>query len=238
MADDPPRAGQNGNSQENTGQNNNNGLGQNGTAVPRKNLKCTCEFPRIYTNDDSKKNGTVRKVMRTEFLKTSDGTEYTRPHVCGPNPNEWREAPQPVRPSTPQKNKSLWVVRQRQFGQDNHWSLFAAVDDNSVAPEGRVWQINGVPGEVMYWAHRHPKPGIKIFISATFMDKLLVCETLSEIDEARVEQIAHSIKPPGPSKLKRGNCKTWVWEVLDQLVKEGITTADVAAKARELEPFV
>lgn len=98
----------------------------------------------------------------------------------------------------------------------------------------------------MFYAHRKPEPGIEIFISASFMDSILVCDTLSDEWEAKVDEIANTIKAPGPMQspnkdgrkvdFKRGTCRTWVWQVLDQLVEEGITTAAVAAQARELQP--
>lgn len=227
-----------------------NGTGIIGTAASRNGTgfrKCTCEFPRVYTGEDSRENlnGMIKKVVRTEFLKTADGAEYTRPHVCDPNPNQWSEVVQPVRPKTPPRYKSLWVVRQTQIGKNPHWSLFAAVDDDSDTPKGRVWQVNGDPDVGMHYAHRPPEDAVAMFLTRSFLDNLLVCSTLDEGQEAKLDTIANTIKPPGPSqtspkqprKIKfRGTCRTWVWDVLDRLVQEGITTAEVAAKARDLQP--
>lgn len=228
-------------SQNGTGQN-----GQNGTAAAPI---CFCRFPRIYTDNDGKEIGKIKRILKTETLQMHNGARYTRSHVCtGNNPNEWREVAPPVRPKTPPKYKSLWVVRQTQIGRNPHWSLFAAYDDDNDGMKGRVWQVNGDPDVGMFYAHRSSVPGVAIFISASFLDSILVCKNLSEAWEARVDEIANTIKAPGPSAsqsnkskgrkidLQRGTCRTWVWEVLDQLAEEGITTTNIAAKARALQP--
>ncbi|KAI7779780.1 hypothetical protein LA080_000377 [Diaporthe eres] len=218
---------------------------QNATAA----RQCTCKFPRIHTDDDGKEIGTINKIMRNEFLYTSDGTKYSRRHVCDPNPNQWKEINKPVRPKTPPKEKTLWVVRQSQVEKNPHWSLFAAVDDDSDSPRGRVWQVNGDPDVGMFYAHRNSVPGVAIFISASFLDSILVCDALTEEWEARVDEIANTIKPPGPPEtptngqgrkidFQRKTCKNWVWDVLDRLAEEGITSPAVPAKARSLQPFV
>lgn len=241
--------GQNGAGQNGTGQK--NGPGENGTSqnsTGQNGTACSCEFPKIYTDDDGK-TGKIKRIIKTETLQMNDGSRYTRSHVCGNhNPNEWREVAPPVRPKTPPRYKSLWVVRQTQISRNPHWSLFAAFDDDNDGMKGRIWQVNGDPDVGMFYAHRSSVPGVAIFISASFLDSILVCENLTEDWEARVDEIANTIRAPGPSAsqsnkakgrkldLQRGTCRTWVWEVLDRLVEEGITTATVAAKARELQP--
>lgn len=79
------------------------GRGHNGTV----SQKCTCEFPRTYTDDDGNEIGKIKRILKTETLQMNDGARYSRPHVCDPNPNEWREVIPPVRPKTPPKHKSL-----------------------------------------------------------------------------------------------------------------------------------
>lgn len=85
-----------------------------------------------------------------------------------------------------------------------------------------------------------------MFLTKSFLDKLLIC-TLDEDQEAELDNITNTIKPPGPSQtspkqrrkinFRRGTCRTWVWDVLDQLVTKGIATANVVAKARALQPM-
>lgn len=215
---------------------------------PAAAVNCTCEFPKAYVDDDGKYGGKIKRILKTETLETNDGVHFTRPHVCGTNPNAWRAVNPPVRPKTPPSHKSLWVVRQTQIGKNPHWSLFAAVDDDSDTPKGRVWQVNGDPDVGMHYAHRPPEDGVAMFLTRTFLDSLLVSSTLDERQEATLDMITEAIKPPGPSQtspnskerrkidLRRGTCRTWVWEVLDRLVEEGITTPGVAAKARDLQP--
>lgn len=99
----------------------------------------------------------------------------------------------------------------------------------------------------MHYAHRPPQDGVAMFLTKTFLDDLLVC-TLNEDQEAELDKIANTIKPPGagqtspgnkqPRKISmhRGTCRTWVWDVLDQLVTKGIAPKEVADKARELQP--
>lgn len=97
MADNLQATGQNGNDhngniQNGTGQKNSvgengtadthgqNGTGQNGAGQKKTTgatLKCTCEFPRVYRGDDGKEKGMIKKVLRTEFLKTTDGAEVS-----------------------------------------------------------------------------------------------------------------------------------------------------------------
>lgn len=220
----------------------------NGSAAARN---CACEFPKIYTDDSGKEIGKVKRILKTETLQMDDGARYSRPHVCDPvtNPNEWREVIPPVRPRTPPKHKSLWVVRQTQIDKNPHWSLFAAFDNDNDGTKGRIWQVNGDPDVGMFYAHRSSVPGVAIFISASFLDSILVCDALTEEWEARVDEIANTIKPPGPREtptngqgrkidFQRKTCKNWVWDVLDRLVEEGITSPAVPAKARSLQPPV
>ncbi|KAK7705567.1 hypothetical protein SLS64_007934 [Diaporthe eres] len=218
----------------------------NGTAAARN---CTCEFPKIYTDVDGKEVGKIKRILKTETLQMNDGARYSRPHVCDPNPNEWREVVPPVRPKTPPKHKCLWVVRQTQIDRNPHWSLFAAYDNDNDGTKGRIWQVNGDPDVGMFYAHRSSVPGVAIFISASFLDSILVCDALTEEWEAKVDEIANSIKPPGPPEsptngqgrkidFQRKTCKNWVWDVLDQLAEEGITSPAIPAKARSLQPPV
>lgn len=224
-------------SQKQTGQNT-----RNGTAVA---LKCTCKFPKVYT--DGQEIGTIKKIIKTETLQMKDGSRYSRRHVCEPQtPNEWREVIPPVMPKTPPKHKSLWVVRQTQISKNPHWSLFAAFDNDNDGTKGRIWQVNGDPDVGMHYAHCSSVPGVAVFISTSFLDSLLVCKRFTESMEARVDEIANTVKPPGPGSsppnkdqgrkidFHRGTCRTWVWDILDRLVEEGITTSDVATKARKL----
>jgi hypothetical protein len=205
---------------------------------------CDCIFPQTFSTG-ADETGTIYKVHITEFLHGEDGPTHSRQHACGFNPNHWRKVGETLRPLTPPKEKLLWVVRQRQEGKSPHWSLFAALDDNSDAPRGRVWQVNGDSEIGMRYAHRGPDDAFALFLTASFVDKLLVCDHLSEQWEAKVDEIANTIKPPGPRQpatggrtrrrgLQLGDCKTWVWEVLDELVKEGIVLGELAKRAREL----
>jgi len=205
--------------------------------------QCACSFPRPFSSEDVV--GTIRRVLRTEFLNVEDGTTYSRKHVCGSNPNQWRQVGEALRPFTPPPDKLLWVVRQHQQGKGPHWSLFAAFDDNSDAPKGRVWQVTGDPDVGMRYTHRGPEKALPIFLTRSFADKFLVCDNLSEQWEAKVDEIANIVKPPGPPQegnadqprkidFRRGTCKTWLWEVLDQLVKEGIVSSEAAENARKL----
>lgn len=205
---------------------------------------CTCIFPQQFSEDGN--TGTITKVFKTEFLVIDSEPPYSRQHVCGHNPNKWKLTSKPVRPKIPPPNKSLWVVRQTQVGKNPHWSLFAAADDDTDSPRGRIWQVNGDPDVGMFYAHRSADPGVAIFISASFLDKLLVCNQLGEDWEAKVDEIANTIKPPGPLPTSPGHpcridfqrktCKNWVWDVLDRLAEEGITSTAIPAKARSLQP--
>lgn len=206
------------------------------------NGQCACVFPRDFSNAEVV--GTVTRVFKTEFLKLEDGLSYTRRHICGTNTNQWKQVSEIMRPATPPPDKSLWVVRQRQPGKNPHWSLFAAVNDDSDSPRGRVWQVMGDPDVGMRYVHRERLEsgvGIQMFLTASFADELLVCNNLSEHWEAKVDKIANTVKPPAPdvdqlrkSDCQRGTCKTWVWQVLDELVKEGIVSHAAAEQARNL----
>lgn len=138
------------------------------------------------------------------------------------------------------------MVRQTQIEKNPHWSLFAAADDDSDTPKGRVWQVNGDPDVGMHYAHRPPEDGVAMFLTRSFLDSIIACESLTEEMEARVDEIANSIKPPGPGSsppnkqrklnLHRGTCRTWVWDVLDRLADEGIISPAIPETARELQP--
>lgn len=99
----------------------------------------------------------------------------------------------------------------------------------------------------MRYAHRPPEDGVTIFLTKSFLDKLLICSNLNEEHEAELDTIANTIKPPGPSEadnegrrrkidFRRGTCRTWVWDVLDQLVGKGIASSDVVAQVKALQP--
>lgn len=219
--------------------------GQPGSSATRN---CSCKFPKIYTDSNGNEIGQIKRIVKTETLQMNNGARYSRPHVCEPPTKEWREVIPPPRPKTPPKHKSLWVVRQTQVERNPHWSLFAAFDDDNDSTKGRIWQVNGDPDVGMYYAHRDSVPGVAIFISTSFLDSILVCKTLTDEWEARVDEIANTIKPPGPSSsplakgqrrkidFQRKTCKNWVWDVLDQLAEEGITSPSIPAKARSLQP--
>lgn len=205
--------------------------------------QCSCTFPQQIPTENG--TGIISKVFKTEFLRIGDGPSYSRQHVCGPNPNQWKELDEIVRPKTPPKNKSLWVVRQRQEGKNPHWCIFAAVDDDSDSPKGRVWQVNGDPDTGMHYAHSSPEQGIAIFLSISFADSLLVCDKLTPEREAKLDQIANTIPPPGPPQTLhdyrprslttgRGTCRTWAWAVIDELATHGIVSSAAAADARKL----
>ncbi|KAG8159979.1 hypothetical protein KVR01_010616 [Diaporthe batatas] len=205
--------------------------------------QCICGFPRQCSGAELV--GTIRIVFKHEYLETHSGSTYRRQHICGSNSTNWtRVTTEVVRPMTPPPDKSLWVIRQRQEGKGPHWSLFAAVDDDSDSPVGRVWQVNGDPDVGMYYAHRENSEsgvGIQMFLTAAFADDVFVCSNLSEHWEAKVDKIANTIKPPGPiegvprrNNDHRCNCMNWVWQVLEELVKEGIVPSEAAEKARNL----
>lgn len=67
MADNLQGPGQNGNDQN----------GSDKKKATGVTLKCACEFPRVYRGKDGRENGTIKKVMRTEFLMTTDGAEVS-----------------------------------------------------------------------------------------------------------------------------------------------------------------
>ncbi|KAK2613196.1 hypothetical protein N8I77_000123 [Diaporthe amygdali] len=192
--------------------------GHHGTSTT---IICTCKFPKPYMSndnyDDINGNGEISKILLTENLQMDNGAMYTRRHVCEPatNPNPWKDVAKIARPKTPPKNKSLWVVRQRQDGKNPHWSLFAAFNDDTDGPPGRVWQVNGDPDVGMHYAHGSPDQGIHIFLSAYFADKLLVCDNLSQDWETKLDEIAHTIKPPGPPKTPE-------LKVLDRLTSTAV----------------
>lgn len=197
--------------------------------------KCICSFPQFLIGDCT---GVITKVFKTEFLSMDDGTIRTRRHDCSLNSDQWKEVDTVVRPQTPPEEKTLWVIRQRQVDQHPHWSLFAAVNDGSDSPKGRVWQVCGDADVGMHYAHRSPEQGISIFLSSSFLDSILLENRLSLELEARVHEIATTVDPPHRAIkgecYKQGTCRTWVWEVVDRLAHEGIVAMAAAEEVRSL----
>ncbi|KAM7210473.1 hypothetical protein V8F06_014147 [Rhypophila decipiens] len=182
-----------------------------------------------------------RKVHRgREFISYPDGSNWTR-KVDPSNPDkpisEWT-AVEPVEytkpaPPPPNGSRMLSVLFEHQAeGEPKHWCLSAfRHDKNSGTRVGQVWQVTG-DAELMRFEHFI---GVDRFAaSGCLAYSLLLNDSLTAAQLARVDEVARSESPPRAKSRAdvTENCQGWTIRVLVRLAAEGIVEESAVQELR------
>lgn len=112
----------------------------------------------------------------------------------------------------------LFVIRRTQASGQHHWVIYITDEDDPCNP-GIVYQVTG---DHTFMTYEHIA-GVNIFNDAEFADHWDLGPVPNDWVD-RIREAVDSVAPPQASTLAqvKGNCQTWVIEVVQRLVAAGL----------------